>query len=108
MQGMVKVFYKVLCENDESLEVSLSDLLKHEAVIRAIKASYTSWKKGIVFKPEADVKILIEPERELYEMLIPKADIISMVELAEEDARSLKRFKKGCERVMIVDYTTEF
>jgi hypothetical protein len=105
MQGNVKIMYKVLCDGDKDQIIPLSEILKHEAVKKAIKSSYTNSRKNIDISYAEDTKIMIEPEREIFEMLISKNDIIDMVELAEADAKKHKP-KKGCERIEIIDFET--
>jgi len=108
MQGSVKVFYKVLCDNEKSHEIYLNDLLEHNGIKKAIKSAFTSGRKDIdITCSDDDVKIFIEPHRDIHEMIIAKNDIQDMLSLAEEDAKKKRKLKKGCERIDIVDFETE-
>lgn len=106
MQGSVKIKYKVLCDNDKDQEISLSELLNHEGVKKAIKSAFTNGRKPISIKYAENTNIMIEPEREVHELLISKNDIQDMLTLCEDAARKNKKIKKGCERVEIIDFET--
>ncbi len=45
MEGMVKVFYTVMCKNDVSKEVSLSTLLANEKLVITIRGLFGIFKR---------------------------------------------------------------
>jgi hypothetical protein len=106
MKGNVKVYYKVLCESEKDISLPLSELLANANVKKAIKSAYSNGRKNIVLSYNEDVTVLIEPEREIFELIITKNDVQDMMSLCEDDARKKSKRKKGCDRIEIVDFET--
>jgi len=106
MKGNVKVFYKVLCDSEKDISLPLSELLANANVKKAIKSAYSNGRKNIVLSSEEDVTVLIEPEREIYELIIAKDDVVDMITFCEDDAKKRSKRKRGCERIEIVDFVT--
>lgn len=107
MEGQVKVEFTVLCENDFHKEIPLSELLRSEKVIKAIKSEFCEGARNLQISSGAyDAKIMISSEKQLYSHTINKNDIQDILELTEEYARSQKLLKGNCTRVELKDFTT--
>jgi hypothetical protein len=106
VKGSVKVFYKVLCDSEKDVSLPLSELLANANIKKAIKSAYSNGRKNIVVSASEDVSVLIEPEREIFELVIAKDDIQDMITLCEDDAKKRNKRKKGCERIEIIDFET--
>jgi predicted S18 family serine protease len=106
MEGTIKVSYTVMCKNDVNHEVSLDALLKSEKVIKAIKSEFATGLRNLALSYKEDTSIYIKTQKEVFEFTANKNDFADLLELAEEDARKNKRFKKECDGVELVDIIT--
>lgn len=103
---MIKVNYTVMCKNDVSKQISLSDLLVNEKVEKAIKSEFAKGLRNLVLSSMEDTEILLKTQKEVFEFTVSKNDYADILELAEEDARKHKRIKKECDGVELVDILT--
>lgn len=103
---MIKVSYTVMCKNDISQEVNLADLLMNEKVMKAIKSEFASGLRNLALSYNEETTVYIKTQKEIYEFTASKNDFADLLELAEEDARKNKRFKKECDGVELVDIET--
>ncbi len=107
MEGQVEVHFTVLCENDFHKEISLSDLLASEKVIKAIKSEFGEGARNLMIGSDAkDAKVSIESEKKTHTHIIEKDDIQDILELTEEFARSQKLLKGACSRVELKNFKT--
>lgn len=107
MHGQVEVQFTVLCENDFHKEISLSELLASEKVIKAIKSEFCEGARNLEIASDAkDAKITISSEKKVYTHIIEKDDIQDILELTEEFARSQKLLKGACSRVELKNFKT--
>jgi len=106
MEGMIKVSYTVMCKNDVSKEVSLSALLANEKVMKAIKSEFATGLRNLALSSKEESTVFIKTQKEIFEFSASKNDFADLLELAEEDARKLKRLKKECDGVELVDIVT--
>lgn len=103
---MIKVSYTIMCKNDVGKDVSLANLLANEKVIKAIKSEFATGLRNISLSQKEDATVSIRTQKEVFEFSAGKNDFADLLELAEEDARKHKRFKKGCDGVEMVDIIT--
>ena len=106
MDGMIKVSYTVMCKNDVSIELTLNQLLNNEKVAKAIKSEFASGLRNLALIAKENNEIAIKTAKEVFEFEVSKNDFADLLELAEEDARKHKRFKKECDGVELVDIVT--
>ena len=106
MDGMIKVYYTVMCNNDVSDEVSLNALLANEKVMKAIKSEFATELRNLTLSSQEETTVYIKTQKEVFEFTASKNDFADLLELAEEDARKHKRFKKECDGVELVDIVT--
>ena len=107
MEGQVEVQFTILCENDFHKEISLSDLLASEKVIKAIKSEFCEGARNLEINSDAaDAKITVGTEKKVYTHIIEKDDIQDILELTEEFARSQKLLKGTCGRVELKNFKT--
>ena len=106
MDGMIKVSYTVMCKKDVNQEVHLAELLSNEKVIKAIKSEFASGLRNLALSYKEDALVYIKTQKEIFEFNASKNDFADLLELAEEDARKNKRFKKECDGVELVDIVT--
>ncbi|HFU77473.1 MAG TPA: hypothetical protein ENK68_03110 [Epsilonproteobacteria bacterium] len=106
MEGMIKVSYTVMCKNDVSQEVRLQDLLANEKVMKAIKSEFATGLRNLALSTRDESTLYIKTQKEVFEFMASKNDFADLLELAEEDARKHKRFKKECDGVELVDIVT--
>ena len=106
MDGTIMVTYKILCDTDLNLEVSLQELLKNEQIVKSIKLVYAKGLRNINFSSSSDALIKIETQRTTYTFEVSKDDYADLLSLAEEDAKNRKLLKKDCERVELVNIET--
>ena len=106
MDGMIKVSYTVMCKNDVNIELTLTQLLKNEKVAKAIKSEFATGLRNLVLLTKENSDVYIKTAKETYEFEVSKNDFADLVELAEEDARKHKRFKKECDGVELIDIET--
>ncbi len=103
---MIKVSYTVMCKNDVSQEIKLSDLLNNEKVMKAIKSEFATGLRNLALSHKEESTVYIKTQKEIFEFTTSKNDFADLLELAEEDARKSKRFKKECDGVELVDIVT--
>ena len=107
MDGTISVTYKILCENDFNYELTIKELLENEKIAKAIKSEFAKGVRNISLDSEdLDAKISINSIKELHTFEVQKDDFADILVLAEEDAASKKLLKKECDRVELVDITT--
>lgn len=107
MEGQVEVFFTILCDNDFYKELTLSEVLSSEKVIKAIKSEYCEGARNLqVHSSSHDTMIKIHSEKKVYSHMIDKNDIQDILELTEEYARSQKLFKASCNRVELQNFKT--
>lgn len=106
MEGMIKVSYTIMCENDIHQEINLYELLLNEKVAKTIKAEFAKGLRNLALRAKEDTPIEITTEKTVYEFTVNKDDFADILELAEEDARKHKRIKKECEGIELVDIVT--
>lgn len=107
MEGQVEVQFTILCENDFYKEISLSDLLSSEKVIKAIKSEFCEGARNLTISSDIkDVKINIMSEKKEHTHIIEKDDIQDILELTEEFARSQKLLKGSCGRIELKNFKT--
>jgi len=107
MDGMIKVYYTLMCKNDVNKEVSLHALLSNEKVMKAIKSEFASGLRNLALSHKEETNVYIKTQKEIFTFTASKNDFADLLELAEEDARKHKRFKKECDGVELVDIVTE-
>ncbi|MCF6207427.1 MAG: hypothetical protein L3J47_11140 [Sulfurovum sp.] len=107
MEGMIEVYYTVMCKNDVSIEVTLKEILENEKVMRAIKGEFAKGLRNIVIgSKDEETKVHLKTDKTVHTFTASKNDFADLLELAEEDARKHKRLKKECEGVELVDIRT--
>ena len=106
VEGMIRVKYTVMCENDVYIALKLSDLLSNEKVVKAIKSEFAKGLRNLTLSMQEDTEIAIKTEKEVYEFTVSKNDFADILELAEENAREHKRLKKECDGIALVDIET--
>jgi len=106
MDGMIKVSYTVMCKNDVNNEITLSSLLKNEKVMKAIKSEFATGLRNLALSSKEEATVHIKTQKEVFGFEVSKNDFADLLELAEEDARRHKRFKKECDGVELVDIVT--
>lgn len=107
MHGQVEVQFTVLCENDFHKEISMSELLASEKVLKAIKSEFCEGARNLeISSNAADTKITIASEKKVHTHIIDKNDIQDILELTEEFARSEKLLKGSCSRVELKNFKT--
>ena len=103
---MIKVSYTVMCKNDVSKEIDLSEILANEKVMKSIKSEFATGLRNLVLSQKEDTQVTIKTQKEVFEFTASKNDFADLLELAEEDARKHKRLKKECDGVELVDIIT--
>jgi len=107
MKGKMIITYKVLCQKDTNQEITIEMLLENEKVATAINSEFGKGVRNLVLSSDDKEALLtLATEKELYTFEVSKNDFADILDLAEENARSRKLFKKECERVEIVDIET--
>ncbi|WP_321778544.1 hypothetical protein [Sulfurimonas sp.] len=107
MNGNIVVTYKILCDSDLNMNVTLQKLLLNEKVSKAIKSEFAKGLRNIELNTDAkEASLRVETTKELYTFEVFKDDFADILVLAEEDATSRKLFKKDCSRVELVDIET--
>jgi len=106
VEGMIKVMYTVMCQNDVSETLRLADILANEKVQKAIKSEFASGLRNLALSCKEDTEVYLKTDKVVYEMTVSKNDFADLVVLAEEDARKHKRIKKECDGVELVDILT--
>ena len=101
------ITYKVLCQKDTNQEITIDALLSNEKVVKMIKSEFANGVRNLVLNSDDKEALLtLATEKELYTFEVSKNDYADILDLAEENARSRKLFKKECDRVEIVDIET--
>ena len=106
MDGTILVTYKILCNADLNVEVSLKELLENEMILKSIKSVYAKGLRNIEISSQSEAYIKIETQRNTYTFEVSKDDYADLLSLAEEDAKNKKLLKKDCERIELVDIET--
>ena len=107
MEGMIKVTYRVICNNDVNQVISLTDILGNEKIEKAIKSEFAKGLRNIVIAGGSlESHIILQTAKEIFEFTVTKNDYADLLELAEEDAQKHKRIKKECEGVELIDILT--
>jgi hypothetical protein len=106
MDGTIMVTYKILCDADLNLEVSLQELLQNEQILKSIKLVYAKGLRNINFSSSSDALVKIETQRKTYNFEVSKNDYADILSLAEEDAKNKKLLKKECDRIELVNIET--
>lgn len=107
MQGKIEVTYHLICDNETYEEISLKQILENEKIAKLLKSEFAKGVRNLTLSTNAnDAQVILSTEKELYSFEAQKKDFADLIELAEEDAKARKLFKKGCEAVAIVDFIT--
>lgn len=106
MEGTMKVVYSVVCDNDFERVVTADDLMSDDKIVKAITSAFGGAARNINVRSLCKEVFVIKPKKEEFELEIPKDDFADALTLAEEDAKKNRRFKKACERIMLVDIRT--
>lgn len=107
MQGKLMVSYSLICDNDNYLEISMQQILENEKIIKLLKSEFLKGVRNLnVESSSPESKIILSTQKEIYTFEAEKKDFADLIELAEEDAKERKLFKKGCEAVNIIDFVT--
>jgi len=107
MEGHINITYTVICDNDIHMELTMKEVLANEKVQSLIKREFTKGARGIVMDDaKVNGTLIIEKEKNLYEVTIDKDDFADALTLAEEDAKKRKLFKAGCNMVELIDMVT--
>jgi len=107
MQGKLNVTYQLICENDVQKEISILEILKNEKIVKLLKSEYAKGLRNLdISTHDSSANIILQSQKELYEFETDKKDFADLIELAEEDAKARKLFKKGCQEIALVDFIT--
>lgn len=106
MEGSIVVSYKILCESDIQKELSLSEILQNEKVLKVIKSEFVKGGRNLDIFAKSETFVKIETQRKVHTFEVSKNDFADLLILAEEDAKNKKLFKKDCERVELVNIQT--
>jgi len=104
---MIKVSYTVMCKNDVSKEIKITDILANEKVMKAIKSEFATGLRNLSLFMKEESSVFIRTQKEVFEFTASKNDFADLLELAEEDARKNKRLRKECDGVELMDIVTE-
>lgn len=107
MQGKLNVTYQLICENDVEKEISIIEILKNEKIIKLLKSEYAKGLRNLdITTDDNTATIILQSQKEFYEFETDKKDFADLIELAEENAKERKLFKKGCQEIALVDFVT--
>jgi len=106
LEGMIKVMYIVMCKNDVSEALKLTEIFANEKVEKVIRSEFAKGLRNIVLSHKEDAEVFLKTEKEVFEFTVSKNDFADLLELAEEDARKHKRIKKECEGIELIDFLT--
>lgn len=107
MQGKLNVTYQLVCENDIHKEISLQEILQNEKIVKLLKSEFAKGMRNLdITSDDNSAHIVLKSQKELYEFEADKKDFADLIELAEEDAKERKLFKKGCQEIALVDFVT--
>ncbi len=103
----MNITYKVLCQKDTNKEITIDELLNNEKVTKAIKSEFGEGLRNLILNSEdKEALVTLATEKELYTFEVSKNDFADILDLAEENAKSRKLYKKECDRVEIIDIET--
>lgn len=107
MQGKLNVTYQLVCENDVEKEISISEILENEKIVKLLKSEYAKGVRNLdISTNDNSATVILHTQKELYEFETDKKDFADLIELAEENAKERKLFKKGCQEIALVDFVT--
>ncbi len=107
MQGKLMVTYSLICDNDTYVEISLKEILENEKIVKLLKSEFAKGVRNLELNSsDKEAKVILSTQKELYTFEAQKKDFADLIELAEEDAKERKLFKKGCDAVKIIDFET--
>ena len=106
MDGTIMATYRILCDTDLNIEISIKELLENEKVLKVIKSEYAKGARNTVFSSSVEAVLKIETIRKVQTLEAAKDDYADLLVLAEEDAKNKKLLKKDCERVELVNIET--
>lgn len=106
MDGKILVTYVVICNSDSEKTITASELLADEKISKAIKTAFCGGSRNVELHGICEEVFKIKTARTEYTFEIEKDDYADALTLAEDDAKRNKRLKKGCDRVMLVDFKT--
>jgi len=107
MDGKIIVTYKILCQTDLNKDISLAELLSNEKVIKVIKSEFAKGLRNIELSTvDENASLKISTIKDVHTLEVLKDDFADILTLAEEDATTKKLFKKGCDRVELVNIET--
>ena len=107
MQGKLNVTYQLICDNDTHKEITIQEILKNEKIAKLLKSEFAKGVRNLALSSDfSESKIILSTEKKLYHFEAEKKDFADLIELAEEDAKARKLFKKGCDAIAIVDFET--
>lgn len=106
MEGSIKITYVVLCENDLNKTITVKQLLGSEKIAKAIKSEFAPQMRNIELLASGDECLKIATIKKEHILEIAKDDYADALSLAEEDAKKKKLFKKGCDRIEMIDIVT--
>jgi len=107
MQGKLNVTYQLICDNDTHKEISIKEILENEKIAKLLKSEFAKGDRNLALATDTDdAKIILSTEKEIYHFEAEKKDFADLIELAEEDAKKRKLFKKGCDAITLVDFET--
>lgn len=102
----MKITYVVLCENDLNKTITVKQLLASEKISKAIKSDFAPQMRNIELLASGDECLKIATIKKEHTFEIAKDDYADALSLAEEDAKKKKLFKKGCDRIEMIDIVT--
>ena len=107
MQGKLMVTYSLICDNDTYVEVSVKQILDNEKIVKLLKSEFAKGVRNLELNSsDEEAKVILNTQKELYTFKKKKKDFADLIELAEEDAKERKLFKKSCDAVQIIDFET--
>lgn len=95
-----------MCESDVHIALKISDIIANEKVAKAIKSEFAKGLRNLALQLKEDSELILKTDKEVFEFMVSKNDFADLLELAEEDARKHKRFKKECEGITLVNIET--
>ena len=108
MEGYLTVTYVVLCDDDVHIDLDLQEMLANEKVQKLLKSEFAKTARNLIIDPSnASGSVAITKEKQTHSVVIAKDDFADALTLAEEDARSKKLLKGKCQRIELVDLSTD-
>ncbi len=102
----MKITYVVLCENDLNKTISVKQLLESEKIAKAIRSEFAPQMRNIELLGLGEQCLKVATIKKEHSLEIAKDDYADALSLAEDDAKQKKLFKKGCDRIEMVDIIT--